>query len=546
MNDVASTKQSVTAASGLVVLASQKATQRYWHADVTLAPVAVTPPTASFTSSVTSGTAPLPVQFTDTSSGSPTAWAWNFGDGSTATTQHPAHTYTAPGTYTVSLTATNAGGTSTPATATVSVTAAATATGVVTAGASSTAAATTAAAEVTVPRPAGVVDGTVLIAQITADGAPTMSTAPAGWTAVLPRTLALGTGARVFAYSHVVTDAATEPATYTWQLSAAQKWGAGITAFAGVDPVTPFDTATSTATDTTYAATSLTVPSVSTATDGAMLIGGLGLDNTTAGVTAPTAWTEAWESTGAQVAELAHRQTATAGPTGPVTWTLTRATAAGGWVAALRPATPSAPPPVLPAASFTVSTETGVAPLPVQFTDTSTGAPTTWAWDFGDGTTATTQHPSHTYPEPGRYTVTLTATNDVGSGTPATRTVTVTVTAPTAGATTTARSSSASRQVVLDRPGGVRNGDVLVARIVTDKASAVATVPNGWTAAPGNTSGVSVYYHLVTDAAREPVRYTWQLANPRKWEALMTAVTGVDPTDPGSAVAVAQRVWPAA
>ncbi|MFA5415251.1 MAG: lectin like domain-containing protein [Methanoregula sp.] len=38
------------------------------------------PPVANFTANVTSGTAPLVVQFTDTSPGSPTGWAWFFGD----------------------------------------------------------------------------------------------------------------------------------------------------------------------------------------------------------------------------------------------------------------------------------------------------------------------------------------------------------------------------------------------------------------------------------------------------------------------------------
>ena len=45
-------------------------------------PVAATgnPPVASFTGSPASGTAPLTVNFTDSSSGSPTGWAWFFGD----------------------------------------------------------------------------------------------------------------------------------------------------------------------------------------------------------------------------------------------------------------------------------------------------------------------------------------------------------------------------------------------------------------------------------------------------------------------------------
>ncbi len=66
--------------------------------------------TANFSANVTSGTAPFTVQFTDLSNGSPTSWNWSFGDGSLSSLQHPAHTYTTTGSYTVSLNATNAAG----------------------------------------------------------------------------------------------------------------------------------------------------------------------------------------------------------------------------------------------------------------------------------------------------------------------------------------------------------------------------------------------------------------------------------------------------
>ena len=66
---------------------------------------------------------------------------------------------------------------------------------------------------------------------------------------------------------------------------------------------------------------------------------------------------------------------------------------------------------VAPVASFT----SVVAELTVQFTDTSTEKPTSWAWDFGDGSTSTAQNPSHIYAGANTYTVTLTATNTIGS-----------------------------------------------------------------------------------------------------------------------------------
>lgn len=53
--------------------------------------------------------------------------------------------------------------------------------------------------------------------------------------------------------------------------------------------------------------------------------------------------------------------------------------------------------------------------LTANFTDQSTGSPTSWNWDFGDGSSSTQQNPSHTYSTPGAYNVTLTASNANGS-----------------------------------------------------------------------------------------------------------------------------------
>jgi PKD repeat protein len=65
------------------------------------------PPVADFDADATEGCASFTVQFTDLSSNDPTSWEWDFGDGNTSTEQHPQHTYTVMGTYTVILTATN-------------------------------------------------------------------------------------------------------------------------------------------------------------------------------------------------------------------------------------------------------------------------------------------------------------------------------------------------------------------------------------------------------------------------------------------------------
>jgi PKD repeat protein len=75
--------------------------------------LAVLPPTANFSFSPGSPTVGQPVQFTDTSTGSPTSWSWTFGDGGTSTAKNPSHTYLAVGSFPVSLTATYAASSST-------------------------------------------------------------------------------------------------------------------------------------------------------------------------------------------------------------------------------------------------------------------------------------------------------------------------------------------------------------------------------------------------------------------------------------------------
>lgn len=74
--------------------------------------VSIAPAVVDFTANPTSGTRPLVVQFTDTSTGSPTAWDWDFDNNGTidSTLQNPTWTYTSAGTYTVTLTVANAGG----------------------------------------------------------------------------------------------------------------------------------------------------------------------------------------------------------------------------------------------------------------------------------------------------------------------------------------------------------------------------------------------------------------------------------------------------
>ena len=83
---------------------------------LTLAPTTsatLSMPVASFIDDPTIGFAPLTVQFTDLSEGTPTMWLWDFGDGGSSTDQDPTYTYLTPGLYSVTLTSANSAGNST-------------------------------------------------------------------------------------------------------------------------------------------------------------------------------------------------------------------------------------------------------------------------------------------------------------------------------------------------------------------------------------------------------------------------------------------------
>lgn len=80
---------------------------------VTTGSTTVIAPVAKFTASPLSGTAPLTVNFTNTTTGTASTWTWDFGDGTSSTAQSPSHTYSSAGTYYPTLTAGNSAGSST-------------------------------------------------------------------------------------------------------------------------------------------------------------------------------------------------------------------------------------------------------------------------------------------------------------------------------------------------------------------------------------------------------------------------------------------------
>ena len=73
-----------------------------------------------------------------------------------------------------------------------------------------------------------------------------------------------------------------------------------------------------------------------------------------------------------------------------------------------------------PIASFDASPLSGYGPLTVDFTDSSSGDPVSWAWDFGDGGSSSDQNTQHIYgtvAAPTSYSVRLIVSSGFGEGT---------------------------------------------------------------------------------------------------------------------------------
>ena len=323
------------------------------------------PPTAAFNGTPTTGTAPLTVNFSDQSTGSPTSWAWDFGDGGTSAQQNPSHTYATPGVYTVSLTATNSAGSDT-----------ATRVDYITVNAP--------------PPPTAAFNGTPTTgtAPLTVNFSDQTIGGPTSWS------WDFGDGNTSTAQNPSHTYAT--PGVYTVSLTATNS--------AGSDTATQVDYITVTAPPPPTAAFN------GTPTTGTAPLTVNFSDQTTGG---PTSW--AWDF-GDGNTSTAQNPSHTYATPGVYTVSLMATNSAGSDTATqVDYITVNAPPP--PTAAFNGTPTTGTAPLTVNFSDQSTGGPTSWAWDFGDGNTSTAQNPSHTYATPGVYTVSLMATNDFGSDT---------------------------------------------------------------------------------------------------------------------------------
>ncbi|MDI6792084.1 MAG: PKD domain-containing protein [bacterium] len=399
---------------------------------------AASSPAANFEAGTTISCVGSGIGFTDKSSGSITSWLWTFGDGQGSTSRHPAHAYSAAGTYTVSLTVTGSCGSDTKtksnyitvravpaADFTVSsatpcvgsgVTFTDTSTGSITSrlwnfGDGDTSPATnpshtyTTAGSYTVSLTVTGSCGTdtetktnyiTVVLSPTADFTAN-TTIPCAGAAVVFTDHSIGTIASwLWYFGDGDTGTAQNPShtyltadTYTVSLVISGPCGsdtetktnftviAGVTAGFSVSPTNPCPAQSITFTDN----------STGPVTSRLWNFG----DGQTSAAPNPA---HTYSAAGAYTVSLA-----VSGNCNTDTKTGTNYITVGS----------------PPSANFTVNNTNPCVASSITFTDNSTGPITSWSWNFGDGRTGSDQNPSYTYSAAGTYTVTLTVTAPCGT-----------------------------------------------------------------------------------------------------------------------------------
>jgi len=430
-------------------------------------------PVADFTSNVTNGTAPLAVQFNDTSTNLPTVWFWDFGDGANSTVQNPVHTYSIVGLYNVSLTAENAYGNDTETKIDyINVTQAGggagnlildtiTRSGIFKEGSTLTfrSSATNVNNRYIVFNGVTTIDiglnndvtlvinsdqiGTIAATTTTQSPPLRITTLEFSNVSIYDGGVLQGTGSIALTAGN---DRLSRVTITESALTLAVPYQVNPTSSLTVDGV-PVGTGNSgiilyNITNDVDDDMDVTIVPVTPSTYAKVAVGSYELYSLNPGFTAnvtngtaPLAVAFTDSSTGSIVSrswDFGGQGSSTA--TNPEFVF----TSAGNYTVVLGVIGPageiinasqvisvvSAPSP--PVAAFSANVTSGTAPLCVLFTDASTNTPTSWSWTFEDGGNSTDQNPVHTYNSAGTYTVVLTATNVYGSDTE-TKTAYVTV-----------------------------------------------------------------------------------------------------------------------
>ncbi len=355
MNNASSTKQNVTAATGLFVIATNDSTTRYWTS-ANLIPSGGggnTPPAASATSATTTQDSPVSVALGGTdaedceltfsivtppahgtlgSISSPACTPGSPNQDTATVTYTPASGYSGSDSFTYRV---DDGMTSSPAaTASLTINPVSSGGGSI-AFRSATSAANDGTTSLTISRPAGTASGDVLLASIAARGNPAI-TAPSGWSLV--RLDANGNTLRQAVYVRVATS--SEPATYTWTFSKSETATGGISAFSGVDTTNPIDASGG---QGNASSDLLTAPSITTTGTNRMLVALFGTAVVTS-ITPPGGESERFDIASPTsnryklTSEAADETRASSGATGSRVATAANSGASVGQLVALRPA----------------------------------------------------------------------------------------------------------------------------------------------------------------------------------------------------------------
>lgn len=187
----------------------------------------------------------------------------------------------------------------------------------------------------TFSKPATLNNGDVLVVSFGVRASSNVSAVPSGWTLVDQNVAQVA--ARAWAYYKVITDAASEPASYAWTLDLTGAWAGGIVRYSGVDNATPLDVTAANASGNSLGPA---VGGITTVTAAAMIAAFVVIDATTSTtiVLNDSFVAEVWDTTTGIHNEYDDGAQAVAGDTTPVDWTLSPA--ARQWAAilfALRP-----------------------------------------------------------------------------------------------------------------------------------------------------------------------------------------------------------------
>ena len=419
---------------------------------------------------------------------------------------------------------------------------------------SATSAGNATATTLTIGTPAGVASGDVLLASVAVRGNPSV-TGPAGWSLV--RADAVLNNVKQAVYLKVA--GSSEPASHTWTFSTAQGAAGGIAAYAGVDVANPIDVTAGSAGATTGGR--IVAPGVTTTGAYDLVVSFFSISAVT--TIAPVAPLDGRYGTSSSAGT--YRVSAAAGdsvapspgPTGSATANTSTDAAAVAQTVALRPSAvpPPTPANTAPAAADASATTAAGAQTTITLRGTDaetcelaftilappangtlgpiTAAPCSAGSPNADSATVA-YTPAAGYAGSDSFTF---RSSDGTADSPA-ATVIVTVSSAPAAIAFRAGSSAAtqtdSQTLTIPAPPGAVAGDVALASIDVRDATGI-TPPSGWTLVrsdDGERKGLrqAIYRHVVS--ASDPASFSWSFNSSVGAAGAILAYSGVDTANP--------------